>query len=64
MKLKTHKGLAKRIKKTKAGKIKRRSANISHLLSKKSKSRKRRHGGLKDVSKSNKKQVKKLIPYK
>ena len=63
MKLKTHKGLAKRIKKTKAGKIKRRSAYISHLLSKKSKSRKRRHGGLKDVSSSDKKQVKKLIPY-
>ena len=63
MKLKTHKGLAKRIKKTKAGKIKRRSAYISHLLSKKSKGRKRSHAGLKDISSSDRKQVKKLIPY-
>lgn len=63
MKLKTHKGLAKRIKKTKAGKIRRRSAYISHLLAKKSKSRKRRHSGLKDVASANRKQVKKLLPY-
>ncbi|NCO44439.1 50S ribosomal protein L35, partial [Candidatus Berkelbacteria bacterium] len=46
MKLKTHQGLAKRITKTKTGKIKRRSAYISHLLGKKSASRKRRHSGL------------------
>jgi len=40
-KLKTHKGTAKRIKLTSTGKLTRRRAFGSHLLSKKSKSRKR-----------------------
>ncbi len=40
-KLKTHKGTAKRVKLTATGKITRRRASGNHLLSKKSKSRKR-----------------------
>lgn len=40
-KLKTHKGTAKRIKLTRTGKLLRRRAFGSHLLAKKSKSRKR-----------------------
>ena len=40
-KLKTHKGTAKRIKLTSTGKLTRRRAFGSHLLAKKSKSRKR-----------------------
>ncbi|MDB5161504.1 MAG: rpmI [Candidatus Saccharibacteria bacterium] len=40
-KLKTHKGTAKRIKVTSTGKLTRRRAFGAHLLSKKSKSRKR-----------------------
>lgn len=40
-KLKTHKGTAKRVKITKTGKLLRRRAFGNHLLSKKSKSRKR-----------------------
>lgn len=40
-KLKTHKGTAKRVKITKTGKILRERAFSNHLLSKKSKSRKR-----------------------
>lgn len=40
-KLKTHKGTAKRVKITKTGKLLRRRAFGSHLLAKKSKSRKR-----------------------
>lgn len=40
-KLKTHKGTAKRIKLTKTGKVTRQRASGSHLLAKKSKSRKR-----------------------
>lgn len=40
-KLKTHKGTAKRVKLTGSGKITRRRASGNHLLSKKSKSRKR-----------------------
>lgn len=41
-KLKTHKGTAKRIKLTSTGKLTRRRAFGAHLLSKKSKGRKRR----------------------
>ena len=41
-KLKTHKGTAKRMKVTKTGKVTRRRAFKNHMLSKKSKSRKRR----------------------
>ena len=40
-KLKTHKGTAKRMKVTKTGKVTRRRAFKNHMLSKKSKSRKR-----------------------
>jgi|TARA_B100001250_G_scaffold397234_1_gene404135 large subunit ribosomal protein L35 len=40
-KLKTHKGTAKRIKQTSAGKLTRRRAFGGHMLAKKSKSRKR-----------------------
>jgi large subunit ribosomal protein L35 len=40
-KLKTHKGTAKRVKLTATGKVTRRRAFGGHLLSKKSKSRKR-----------------------
>lgn len=63
MKLKSHKGMLKRIKKTKSGKLKRRSAYISHLLSNRKKSRKMRHNNYQDVSASDRKQVKKLLPY-
>ena len=40
-KLKTHKGTAKRIKRTSTGKVTRRRAFGGHMLAKKSKSRKR-----------------------
>src|SRR5271156_5516917 len=43
-KLKTHKGAAKRFKKTGTGKIKRRHAFARHILTSKSRSRKRRLG--------------------
>jgi large subunit ribosomal protein L35 len=62
-KLKTKKGLAKRFKLTKSGKIKRAKAGRGHLLAKKSRKRKRllRKSGL--VSKSDKKTIKMLLPY-
>ncbi len=63
-KLKTHKGTAKRIKITKSGKLKRRRAYRSHLREKKSKKRKRKYKGMIDISKKDKKNIKKLIPYK
>lgn len=40
-KLKTHRGAAKRIKRTASGKFKRHHAYTSHILSKKSRKRKR-----------------------
>jgi len=41
-KMKTHRGAAKRVKKTASGKLKRHRAYHSHILSKKSTKRKRR----------------------
>ncbi len=41
-KMKTHRGAAKRIKVTGTGKLKRRNANLGHMLEKKSPKRKRR----------------------
>jgi large subunit ribosomal protein L35 len=63
-KLKTKKGAAKRFQVTKRGKIKRKKAGTSHILTKKSPKRKRRLGRPDLVDKSDKKIIKKLIPYK
>ncbi|NLP45952.1 MAG: 50S ribosomal protein L35 [Epulopiscium sp.] len=62
-KLKTHRGAAKRFKKTGTGKLKRYKAYKSHILTKKSAKRKRnlRKGIMTD--KTNEKQIKKLLPY-
>lgn len=61
-KLKTNKSAAKRFSRTGTGKIKRRKAYASHLLSGKTRERKRnlKKGTL--VSKSDKKRIKRLIP--
>lgn len=60
-KMKTHRGAAKRFKKTGSGKIKRAKAYASHLLGSKSPKRKRnlRKAGL--VSTSEQKRISKLI---
>ncbi|NLB51965.1 MAG: 50S ribosomal protein L35 [Syntrophomonadaceae bacterium] len=62
-KMKSHRGAAKRFKKTGTGKIKRSKAYASHLLGGKSPKRKRklRHAGL--VSEQENKRISKLIPY-
>lgn len=61
-KLKTHRGAAKRFKKTASGKIKRSKAYKSHLLTSKSAKRTMnlRKGGL--VEKANEPAIKKLLP--
>jgi large subunit ribosomal protein L35 len=41
-KVKSHRGVAKRFKVSPSGKIRRRRANVNHILEKKSSSRKRR----------------------
>ncbi|MEL7597389.1 MAG: 50S ribosomal protein L35 [Clostridiaceae bacterium] len=62
-KMKTHKGAAKRFKKTGSGKLKRGKAFKSHILTKKSSKTKRnlRKSGL--VSDTQEKVMKKLLPY-
>ena len=62
-KMKSHRGAAKRFKKTGTGKLKRAKAFKSHILTKKSSKTKRnlRKGGY--VSKSEEKVMKKLLPY-
>jgi large subunit ribosomal protein L35 len=62
-KMKTHRGAAKRLKKTGSGRLKKHKAYKSHILTKKSAKRKRhlRKGDL--VAKSDEKRLKKLLPY-
>ncbi len=62
-KMKTHRGAAKRFKKTKTGKIKRFRAFHSHILEKKTPRRKRRLRSATLISKSDQKRVAKLLPY-
>lgn len=61
-KIKTNRGAAKRFGKTKAGKIKRRKAYASHILTKKSSKRKRslRQGGTIDAVDA--KNIRRLLP--
>ncbi len=62
-KLKTHRGAAKRFKVTGTGKIKKRSGYKSHLLTGKPSKRTRRLRAAGLVSKTEKDNIKKLIPY-
>ncbi len=62
-KLKTKKGAAKRFKVTARGKVKRRKAFKSHILTKKSSKRKRNLRKPGYVSPSEEKNVKKMLPY-
>jgi large subunit ribosomal protein L35 len=63
-KLKTHRGAAKRFKKTGSGKILRNHAFHSHILTKKSPGRKASLAGETEVSHANLKTVKRMLPYK
>ena len=63
-KLKTHRGAAKRFKKTASGKIKRSNAFKSHILTKKTTKRKRALDMPSLVSKSDLKRVQAMLPYK
>jgi large subunit ribosomal protein L35 len=62
-KMKTHRGAAKRFKKTGTGKLKRSKAYTSHILTKKSPKRKRNLRKSTTMDKSNEKVMKKLLPY-
>lgn len=62
-KMKTHRGAAKRFKITGTGKIKRKKAYKSHILTKKTTKRKRNLRKLTIIDKSDYKRVRELLPY-
>ncbi len=62
-KLKTHKGAAKRFKKTAGGKIKRGHAFQRHILTSKGTKRKRQLDMPGMVDKADARKVKRMIPY-
>jgi large subunit ribosomal protein L35 len=61
-KLKTHRGAAKRFRKTASGKFKRSKANKSHILTKKGPGRKRGLAQATLVSKADQKRVAEMLP--
>ena len=63
-KLKTHKGAAKRFRKTATGKIVRSKAFKQHILTSKPRSRKRSLRGTVVVSDADAKKLARMIPYK
>jgi large subunit ribosomal protein L35 len=62
-KMKTHRGAAKRVKKTGTGKLKRMRAYKSHILTKKTTKRKRRLRKPDVVAKGDAKRLHKILPY-
>jgi len=62
-KLKTHKGAAKRFKKTASGGFKRGKANARHLFAGKSNANNRRLGEPGSVSSANIQAVRDMLPY-
>ena len=63
-KMKTHRGAAKRVKRTGSGQLKRSRAFTSHLFSNKNTKQKRQLRKATLVSKSDMKRVKQLLAYK
>jgi len=63
MKLKTHKGAAKRFKVTGSGKIVRHQAFVRHILTKKSAGRKRSLGKAVVVTDADTPKVRQMLPY-
>ena len=64
VKIKTHRGAAKRFSLTKTGKIKRGHAYRSHILNKKSTKRKRGLRKIGYAAAANAPAIRRLIPYK
>ena len=63
-KMKTHRGAAKRFARTAGGKIKRRRACHSHLLTKKTKQRKRRLRSAALIDSSDRNRIERMLPYR
>jgi large subunit ribosomal protein L35 len=62
-KLKTHKGAAKRFRKTASGKVMRGHSHLRHILTSKSKKRKKKLGKSILVSDADTPKIKRMIPY-
>lgn len=62
-KLKTRKSASKRFKRTSKGKIRRKKAYHSHILTKKTRTRKRRLRKQTTVKGPEKKRLKQMVPY-
>ncbi|MGI6364985.1 MAG: 50S ribosomal protein L35 [Bacillota bacterium] len=62
-KIKTHRGAAKRFRKTGTGKFKRTHAFTSHILTKKSAKRKRNLRKNALIAKSDQRTVERMLPY-
>ena len=60
-KIKTQKGIAKRVRVTRTGKLMRRSSSKSHLLEHKSKKRKRKYHNEQPVDKADRKTVRRAL---
>jgi len=63
LKLKTHKGAAKRFKLTGSGKVMRRHSFARHILTSKPSKRKRRLGQSAELSASDTAAVRRMLPY-
>ena len=63
MKLKTHKGAAKRFKVTASGKVKRRHAFARHILTKKASGRKRKLGKATIAAEADTPKIRRMLPY-
>ena len=62
-KQKTHRGAAKRFRRTASGRVKRSNAYASHILTKKRSKRKRQLGSTLQVADADVKAVRKMLPY-
>jgi large subunit ribosomal protein L35 len=62
-KLKSHRGAAKRFKKTASGKFKRTKAFKRHILTSKPTHRKRQMRGMEVVSPADAKRLRRMLPY-
>ena len=60
-KMKTHRGLAKRVRRTASGRLKRKKAYHSHLLSSKTRKQKRRLRGSQLIAPEEEKRLKALL---
>jgi large subunit ribosomal protein L35 len=63
LKLKTHRGAAKRFKLTAGGKVMRRHSHARHILTSKPSKRKRRLGKASEVSAADASAIRRMLPY-